>query len=154
MPQCLFARTLSRIRWIVKIYDVKDRFLRKPFWFFLSIFSILGSVRLRCRALYILAAMDVKGYYTSVVFWLSSFIGKGRMHPFVYCQLQCRSSMSSNFLVFHNSGGISSSLAAFLFLIFLCTESSDIWFYLFRTKVDNFYIIIYYQVFQSNINNL
>ena len=33
--------------------------------------------------------------------------------------------MSSNFLVFHNSGGISSIPAAFPFLIFLSTESSS-----------------------------
>ena len=33
--------------------------------------------------------------------------------------------MSSNCLVFHTSGGISSSPAAFLFLIFLSTESSS-----------------------------
>ena len=33
--------------------------------------------------------------------------------------------MSSNSLVFHTSGGISSSPAAFLFLIFLSTESSS-----------------------------
>ena len=54
------------------------------------------------------------------------------MHPFVhpsigfwlYTALQCRSSMSSNCLIFHTSGGISSSPAAFLFLIFLSTESS------------------------------
>ena len=39
--------------------------------------------------------------------------------------LQCRSSMSSNCLVFHTSGGISSSPAAFLFLSFLRTESSS-----------------------------
>ena len=38
---------------------------------------------------------------------------------------QCRSSMSSNCLIFHTSRGISSSLAAFLFLIFLSTESSS-----------------------------
>ena len=55
------------------------------------------------------------------------------MHPFIhlsigfwlYTALQCRSSMSSNCLVFHTSGGISSSPAAFLFLIFLRTESSS-----------------------------
>ena len=35
--------------------------------------------------------------------------------------------MSSNFLVFHTSGCISSSSAAFLFLIFLSTESSSSW---------------------------
>ena len=43
--------------------------------------------------------------------------------------LQCRSSMSSNFLVFHTSGGISSSPVAFLFLIFRCTESISSWVY-------------------------
>ena len=35
--------------------------------------------------------------------------------------------MSSNCLVFHTSGGISSSPAAFLFLTFLRTESSSSW---------------------------
>ena len=63
----------------------------------------------------------------------SPFLGKGSMHPFVhltigfwlYTALQCRSSMSSNCLVFHTSGGISSSPAAFLFLIFRRTESSS-----------------------------
>ena len=39
--------------------------------------------------------------------------------------LQCQSSMSSNFLVFHTSEGISSIPAAFLSLIFLNTESSS-----------------------------
>ena len=63
----------------------------------------------------------------------SPFLGKGSMHPFIhlsigfwlYTALQCRSSMSSNCLVFHTSGEISSSPAAFLFLIFLRTESSS-----------------------------
>ena len=45
----------------------------------------------------------------------------------LYTVLQCQSSMSSNFLVFHTSGGISSSPAAFLFLIFLSTEPSSTW---------------------------
>ena len=57
--QGFFSRT-PRIRRIVKICDAVDRFLRKPFWFFLNIFSILGSMRLRSRAWYILAAMDVR----------------------------------------------------------------------------------------------
>ena len=43
--------------------------------------------------------------HLSIVFWL-------------YTVLQYRSSRSSNFLVFHTSGGISLSPAAFLFLIF------------------------------------
>ena len=46
-----FARTPSRIRQIVKLCDVVDRFFRKPFWLFLSIFSILGSTQLRSQAL-------------------------------------------------------------------------------------------------------
>ena len=54
-----FAGKPARIRRILKICDVVDLFLRKPFWFFLSMFSFLGSLRLRSRALYILAAMDV-----------------------------------------------------------------------------------------------
>ena len=49
-----FERTPSRIRRIVNICEVVD-----PFWFFLSMLSILGSMQLRSRALYILAAMDV-----------------------------------------------------------------------------------------------
>ena len=129
-----FARTSSRIRWIVKIYDVMDLFLRKPFWFFLNMLTILGSMRLRSRALYILATMDVS--VIPLEFLANSrslFLGKERMHFFVhlsivfwlYTALQCRSSMMLNFLVFHTSGGISSSLAAFLFLIFLCTELSS-----------------------------
>ena len=63
----------------------------------------------------------------------SPFLGKEWMHPFtqlsitfwLYTALQCRSSISSKSLVFHTSGGISSSSAAFLFLIFLNTESSS-----------------------------
>ena len=54
-----FARTPSRILRIVNICEVVDLFLRKPRWFFLRILSILGSMRLRNRALYILAAIDV-----------------------------------------------------------------------------------------------
>ena len=46
-----FARTPSRILRIVKICDVGDLFLRKPFWFFRSMLSILGSMRLCNRAL-------------------------------------------------------------------------------------------------------
>ena len=55
------------------------------------------------------------------------------MHSFVhlsigcwlYTALQCWSSMSLSYLVFHTSGGISSNPAAFLFLIFLSTELSS-----------------------------
>ena len=54
------------------------------------------------------------------------------MHPFVhlsivfslYMALQYRRNMLPNFLVFHTAGDISSSPAAFLFLIFLSGKSS------------------------------
>ena len=109
----LFARTRSRIRRIVKICDVVNVFLRKPFWFFLSMLSILGSMRLRSRSLYILAAIDV-----------SVIPRKGRMHPFIhqsigfwlYTALLCPSSKSLNFLVFHTSGSISSNPAAVIYI--------------------------------------
>ena len=63
----------------------------------------------------------------------SPFLGKGRMYPFLhlsvvlwlYTALEYRSSMVTNSFVFHTSGSISSSPAAFLFLIFLSTESSS-----------------------------
>ena len=50
--------------------------------------------------------------HLSIVFWLCT-------------ALQCWGRMSSNCLVFHTSGGISSSPAAFIFLIFLSTELSS-----------------------------
>ena len=63
----------------------------------------------------------------------SPFLKKGRMQPFVhfsivfwlYTVLQYQSSMLSNSLIFHTSSGISSRLAAFLFLIFVFTMSSS-----------------------------
>ena len=38
-----FFCTPSKIRWIVKICGVVDRFLRKPFWFFVSILFSFGK---------------------------------------------------------------------------------------------------------------
>ena len=63
----------------------------------------------------------------------NTFLGKWRIHTFIhlsigfwlYTALQCRNSMSSNYLDFHTSGGILSNPAAFLFLIFLSTKSSS-----------------------------
>ena len=54
-----FACTPSRILQRVNICEVVDLFLQKPFWFFLRMLSILGSMRLRSKALYVLAAIDV-----------------------------------------------------------------------------------------------
>ena len=71
---------------IVKICDVVDRFLRKPFCFFLRIFSIWGSIRLSKRALKILVG------YSLVVFGNSEVIFLGKWNdvalcPSVYCVL-------------------------------------------------------------------
>ena len=79
------ARTPSRILRIFNICEVGDLFLRKPFWSFLRMLSILGSMRFRSRALYILAAMDVSVSSS----WLirgHPFKGKGGciLHPSVY----------------------------------------------------------------------
>ena len=46
-----FVRTPSRILRRVNICEVVDLFLREPFWFFLRMLSILGSMRFRIRAL-------------------------------------------------------------------------------------------------------
>ena len=111
-----------------------DRLLQKQFWFFPSIFSILGSLRLLSRALKLLSAMDVRVIPRQfLAIPKSPFLGKGRVHPFVHLSivfwlstaLQCHSSISSNSLVFYTSGGISWSSAAFLLLIFLTTEPSS-----------------------------
>ena len=123
VPSRVFART-PRIRWIINICYVVDRFLRKTFRFFLSIFSIFSSMRLCSRALWILAAMDLRVTLGSSWQLRShSLKGKGVCIPFIhqsiafwwYTALQCRIRMS-NSLVFHTSGGISS--AVFLFLYF------------------------------------
>ena len=46
-----FVRMPSRILRMVNICEVVDLFLRKPFWFFLRMLSILGSMWFRSRAL-------------------------------------------------------------------------------------------------------
>ena len=46
-----FARMPSRILRMVNICEVVDLFLQKPFWFFLRMLSIFGSVWFRSRAL-------------------------------------------------------------------------------------------------------
>ena len=55
-----FARTPSRIRRIVKICDVVNRFLRKPFWFFLKISSILVLYSCVAEHCACWAAMDIR----------------------------------------------------------------------------------------------
>ena len=77
-----FAHTPSRIRRIVKICDIVDRLFGKPFWFFISIFSILGSMWLRSRALYILAAMDVRVIHICTYIYLGKDI-----NPFLFLML-------------------------------------------------------------------
>ena len=66
--------------------------------------------------------------YTSVVlcYFEVTFLGERSICLYglsVYTVLQYQSSMSSNFLVFRISGGISSRSSAFLFNIFLITTS-------------------------------
>ena len=83
-----FARTPSRIQRIVKFCGVLHRFLRKPFWFFHSIFSILGSMQLRSRALCLYRCKS----YTSVVLGKSEVTllreGEDASHcSSVYCVL-------------------------------------------------------------------
>ena len=46
-----FARTPSKILRMVNICEFVDQFLRKPFWFFLRMLSILGYMRFPSRAL-------------------------------------------------------------------------------------------------------
>ena len=36
---------------VVKIFEFVDGFLRKPFWLFLRIFSIVGRIRLKSKVL-------------------------------------------------------------------------------------------------------
>ena len=51
-----FARTPSRILRMVNICEVVDLFLWKPFWFFLRLLLILGSMQFRSRAKYFLTS--------------------------------------------------------------------------------------------------
>ena len=49
---CMFFTSIpSNILRMVNICEVVDLFLRKPFWFFQRMLSILGSMRFRSRAL-------------------------------------------------------------------------------------------------------
>ena len=109
----LFPWTPSKIRLIVRNFDV-DPFLQKTFWFFLRIFLISSSMRLSKSWVHL--SWGKGGYspffHLSIVFWL-------------YTALQYESCRSSNFIVFHSFGGISSSPVAFMFLIFFCTTSSS-----------------------------
>ena len=84
----LFARSPSKIRWIVRICDVVDRFFQKLFWFFLRIYLISGSIRLSSRAFYILAAMNYGlRLGNSWQLWGDFSWGKGRMQPFVHLSI-------------------------------------------------------------------
>ena len=82
-----FSRTPSRILRIVNICEVVDVFLWKPFWFFLRMLSVLGSIRFRSRELYILAAMDVS-MFSVVLGWSKVTLfrerGDASLHPSIY----------------------------------------------------------------------
>ena len=78
-----FAWIPSHIWRIVKICDVVE-----PFWFFLRIFSLSGSMQLSGRALYILAAMDVRVIPRQfLAIPRSLFLGKERCSPLSICLL-------------------------------------------------------------------
>ena len=88
--------------------NVVDLFLRKSLWFFLSIFSILGSMRLRSRALYILSAMDVRIIPRQFLANpRSPFLREAEdasLCVWLYTALQCRIPWSSILLgVFHQA---------------------------------------------------
>ena len=69
-----FART-SRIQRIVKICDVVDLFFQKPFWFFLSIFSTLGSMCLHIHmSVYIYIYIYIYIYYICVYVYIHIYI--------------------------------------------------------------------------------
>ena len=116
LPRGYFART-PMIRWIVRIYDVVERFLRNPFWFFLWIFSISGWIRLRSWTWLTLAAIAarVMPLSCSRLSW-----GGGRCNIlsifYFFYPLSCiiREVCHQIFLGFHISGGNSSKPAAFL----------------------------------------
>ena len=59
---CYLTRVSSMIWRIIRICKVVDRFLWKPFWFFLNIFSASGRIRYKCIALEIIGCsmVDVK----------------------------------------------------------------------------------------------
>ena len=122
-----FARPPSNIQRIVKICDV-DRFLWKPFWFFLRIFSISGSIQSSSRVLEILAAMDATVIPRN--FLVPHFLGKGGGSPLsisLLCSgyIRCCNIGAVCRQISLFSGSISSGTAAFLVLIFLSTTSNS-----------------------------
>ena len=58
--QDFFALRSSTVQWIVMIYGIVERFLKKPLWFFVRIFSISGLIRLKSKSLKTLAALVIK----------------------------------------------------------------------------------------------
>ena len=121
----IFARTPFNIRGIVKICDVVDRFLWKPFWFFLSIYLISGSMLLRSRTLKIFAAIEVRVLSSS---WLlSPFFGKGSCSPLSIC-LSC-----SGYVRRCSIGAVCGQISLFSILLRVFHQDlllSDFWFFL------------------------
>ena len=84
-----FSQIPSKIRRIVRICDI-DRFLRKPFSYFLKIFSVFGLMQLSSRSLKILAAMEIRVIPRQFfAIPMAVFLGKGRCSicPPFYCVL-------------------------------------------------------------------
>ena len=77
IPSRFFALNSSMIRRIVRIRDIVDQFLRKPYRHFFRIFLISGSMLLETRKLYTLAAKEVRVMLLLFFFVPSSpFVGK------------------------------------------------------------------------------
>ena len=106
----------------------------KAILIFLRIFSTSGQIGLKSKALQTSAAIAVRDMPLQFLVILRlHFLDKKEIQPFthfsilfcLYIVLHNRSSMSSNFLIFYTSGGISLRPTAFLILIFFSRVSSS-----------------------------
>ena len=99
-----FSCTPLLIQCIARIYEVMYKFLRKLFWIFLRIFFTSGLIQLRSSKSY--ASVNLSDY--KVAFFEDE---EDAVFPFCFFGLYTalhnwRSISTSNFLVFHTSGGI------------------------------------------------
>ena len=78
LPRSFFFARTPKIRRIFRICNVVDRCIWKPFWLFLRILSISGSMQLSSRALYIFPAMEERVIPREILtIPKSPFLGKG-----------------------------------------------------------------------------
>ena len=117
--------------------DCQNLWCRRSISLIATLVLPLNFLNFRFYAVEWQSIVDLSRYgskgYTLVFLGYSeiTFLGKRKMQPFVhqsimfwsYSALQHRRSISSNFPIFYTFGGISSRIAAFLLLIFLCITS-------------------------------